>query len=384
MNTPLIRTALLSACAVSAPAQITVQVQGGGAALANAIAVAPDDSVFVVAPGDYLPFSLQDKHATIVAPQRATILGRIRTSRGSVSSSFTPQLRLRGIDIAAGQSQRWPGFDPGLIVGSCHLVLHDCTCEGISLFGSASSERSSVAIYGSTIGTWIGLDLTDTDAVIADTWITVAALQTKAGGSLPNPAIDLHNSVLRAERITLTAANSAGGPSDAVTASQGSFATIADSDVTPGLAIPISGVSVRSDGTSIVRVSPSTAIRGGVAGPVAIQSLATARWTSTARFSLGNTVTARFEESPSIPVGVVLSRNVARFDTALASEPLFVFGTADWFPLLSGLSDSQGRFDVTLTLPNIPSLRYSEIYLTGLFGGTLPIRSTMPLGGITL
>ena len=33
-------------------------------------------------------------------------------------------------------------------------------------------------------------------------------------------------------------------------------------------------------------------------------------------------------------------------------------------------------------VPNLPSLRYENVWFTGLFGGAQPARSTAPIGGV--
>ena len=75
-----------------------------------------------------------------------------------------------------------------------------------------------------------------------------------------------------------------------------------------------------------------------------------------------------------------LPRRGAAF--AIDALLLFVFGTPAWLALAGGLTNGQGEFSLSVTIPNVPGLQYSPLWFTGLFGGSLPVRSTAPLGGV--
>jgi hypothetical protein len=46
-----------------------------------------------------------------------------------------------------------------------------------------------------------------------------------------------------------------------------------------------------------------------------------------------------------------------------------------------GVTDAQGYHNTTIAIPNVPALRYSEAWLTGVFFDPIPLRTTVPIGG---
>ena len=200
--------------------------------------------------------------------------------------------------------------------------------------------------------------------------------------------MDVRDSTVRLERVSISASSYGGsgipGAGIGLTISGSSTVTIANSQLSGG-----PGGSSYAPGTALSVASPavvtlsSTTTTGGVTGPVTIAPLATAEWTA-AGLAVGNTVTAQFHDTASTPMVILLSWDFARFSTPLAAEPLFVLGTPNWYALAGGVTNAQGDFSLSVTVPNAAGLQYQSVWFTGLFVGALPARSTAPLGGVIL
>lgn len=68
----------------------------------------------------------------------------------------------------------------------------------------------------------------------------------------------------------------------------------------------------------------------------------------------------------------------------VVAEPLWIFGSPNWAPIAFGVSNGQGDYFQSLGIPAVVGLQYKPVWLTGVFLGGLPFRSTAPLGGMIL
>ena len=159
---------------------------------------------------------------------------------------------------------------------------------------------------------------------------------------------------------------------------------IADSQLSGGPAgySFAAGVGLSVSGTSSVTVS-NTTIPTGTFGPFVVEPLATAEWT-TPGLTLGGTATATFRFTPATPVAVLLSSDFVPFSTPFFAEPLWVLATPRWAAFPLGMTDAQGEFSQSLTIPAVPVVQYHSLWMTGAFFGSLPFRSSAPLGGVIL
>jgi hypothetical protein len=78
---------------------------------------------------------------------------------------------------------------------------------------------------------------------------------------------------------------------------------------------------------------------------------------------------------------VIVSLGLAPWSSPLAAEPLWIGATPDWAVWSLGVTDAQGYHNTTIAIPNVPALRYSEAWLTGVFFDPIPLRTTVPIGG---
>lgn len=122
---------------------------------------------------------------------------------------------------------------------------------------------------------------------------------------------------------------------------------------------------------------------GPVTGPVTSAPLATATWTSPPPIlGRGATTTASFSDMPSTPCAVLATFELSPLITPLAAEPLPALGSPTLLLIRSGMTDANGDFTTSLSIPAVTALQFLPVWQTGVFGGSLPIRSTAPLGGI--
>ncbi|MEM7204558.1 MAG: hypothetical protein AAF628_30150 [Planctomycetota bacterium] len=374
---------LLLVSATALPAQTVILVSGGGDALQTAAASAAPGSIFVLDPGRYDTFGWTLPDCTIVAPQRATWVGPLGVATAA------NQLTLRGIDVVTGR--RFGGYyyypNPGVIASSgANLVLDDCSSV------SLSAVDCTVAISNCRIGgDSTSVRMTNVDGVMTDTVVFPGYRYSSYGFQAALPAMSASNSRLRIERCSMSGSLVYGAyatNSQALIVSSNSTITVAECDLTGGPGNPFAPLppnfALQVDTTSDV-VLWQTTLNGPTSGAFTTGQLATAAWSTPGSvLTPGANLTARFSERAATPIAVVLSTDLAPVSLPFFAEPLLVFGTPNWAVLAAGQTDAQGDFALPVQLPATPDIQYLSLWLTGLFGGTRPFRSTAPLGGVIL
>jgi hypothetical protein len=342
-------------------AQVVIPVSGGGAALANAVASAPNWAVLVVANGSYDNFNVADKDLTIVAPQRATILGPVNTY-GAPQAPRT--LRLVGLDLLSSG----PGF-PGRLVVRDHLYMTDCSVESLSVGTGNPQQRSLVHLSGCLVSG--PATCGHADVVAADCSFNGAWGQSSQG-PVPQVAFAV-TGTLRAERCTMTGVSWATGGFVALSVS--GALTLANCTVNSG---PL-GFALSCPATTTLWAT--TVI--GQSTPYTVRPLGSVEW-GQKNWSVGGTSTVVCREIANHATAVVLTPHIAPWSSPFAAELLWIGATPDWLVWTVGVTDAQGAFASTLTIPNVLALRYADAWLTGLFFNPLPLRSSVPLGGTIL
>ena len=378
----ILASLLLVHPAAELAAQAVIPVSGGGDALQTAAASATAGSVFVLEPGRYDAFFWTLADCTIVAPQRASLVGPLGVSTAA------NQLAMRGIDVRTGT--RFGGYyyypNPGVISSSgATLVLDDCS--SVSLFAS----NCTIAVSNCRIGgDSTSVRLTNVDGAMTDTTVLPGYRYSSYGFQVALPAMDARGSRLRIERCVMSGQTVFGAyatTSQALIVQGSSVVTLADCTLTGGSGVPFSLLPANALNvapTATVTLSATT-LNGPTSGTFETGLLGTAEWTSRGPvLSPGASFSARFTEQPATPAAVLLSFDVAPFTSPLVAEQLFVLGTPNWIPLTAGITDAQGDLTISLSLPASPVIQYRSMWLTGLFGGALPVRSTAPLGGVIL
>jgi len=354
--------------------QNVIQVSGGGQALENAAQGAPAGSVFVVQPGRYSSFPWMVPDATIVAPQGATLVGYFIVGAN---------LAMANVNVIGGfRSTAYGTYpNPGRISASADVVLNNCKADGLSarycsVFASNcffGSDGTTVTFYGS-------------EGVLSDTTVLGGIFFSYYGPfSFAENAMLVQDSTVRLERVSISATSYGGsgisGAGSGLIVNGASTVTVAGSQLSGGPAGSgySAGLALVVSGSSAVTLS-NTVTSTPTSGPFTVAPLATAEWTAPG-LALGNTVTAVFRDAPATPAAVLLAADFALFTTPVFAEPLFVLGTPSWAPLSIGVTNAQGDYTQSLAIPNIAGLQYQRIWLTGVFLGALPFRSSAPLGG---
>ena len=381
MTTRILLGALLAAAAspTAAIAQV-VNVSGGGSALAYAVQQAASGTTFVVAPGFYAGFQFNDKDVTIVAPQRATVVGNFN----SISSTGDHRLRVAGIDFVADTSSGSPTPDIGAVYTRGDLFVEDCTMTLVHVW---STTRAQVFIRDTIIDSPArALLLIECDATLLDTDVYGGVGDTGFGYSIPLPAMDLRGTTVRAERVKAYGAAATTGPGSAVTLnptgqSPSPAATFVDCELhaaapTPPW-MPVSSMYV-GGGEAILH---DTLTPDGVTGNHTLRPLASAAWT-TRDWQPGGTSNLLFTDAPSTVGTIVLGWDYQRADLPFVGEPLFVGGTPNWTLWDFGVTDAQGELPRAITLPNVPALLYTELFATGVFLDPMSWRATASVGGL--
>ncbi|MFY9341250.1 MAG: hypothetical protein WAT39_02090 [Planctomycetota bacterium] len=363
-----------------------IPVSGGGAALANAVASAPDGAVLVVAPGTYDPFSAAQRHLTLVAPQRATIRFFLGTTAPAlltvIGISAAQPFRMVGFDVLQAYAPGYPYPSYGVI--SCRDAhLEECTCQGILTWGGVLlvARCTVTAVAGSAVGSASG---SQGSVVLVDSTFWGGYVTTPLGipqGSAPG--IGLSAFKLRAERIqvqTVTFASQS-GPAVALSDYSGvpCTATIADSVLIPGWPT-VAGASIACTPATTLTVS-GTQTPGGITCAYATTPLATLRWL-VRQWTPGGTSALRSQHLPATLAIAVVSLSAVPFTSPLIAEQSFVGANPDWFVHAFGVSNALGEFDWNLTLPPSPSLQYAEAWLHGVSMPGPPLHVSTPLGGL--
>ena len=350
-------------------AQVVIAVSGGGAALANAVAGAPSGATLVVANGLYSGFSVIDKDLTIVGNPRATVEGPIEAPAGAT----VRKLRLSNLDVVNAPSPTSPGFVPGRILVVGNLQAFDCTCMalGVGTFGATLNQcwLERTTVHGSHLPNVVLGDATFIDCSLqgAPTLASVFPPSAQNGVFVVGS--------LRAER-TAIASSSGANPGSAAALMLWGPGTLANCVLNIGAA-GSSGLT----GTGSVTLWSTTIASPQL--PTTTRLLATAEWNQR-NWTVGGASQAAFREAPNALVLVVISTGIARWNTPLAAEPLWIGSGNDWGIWSVGVTDGQGLHVQNVAIPNVPALRYSQAWLTGVFVDPLPLRSTASIGGTIL
>jgi hypothetical protein len=345
-----------------------IPVSGNGPALAAAVAAAPSGATLVVAAGAYDGFLVIDKDLTIVAPARAMIVGTIEATAGATRRT----LELVELDIVPGPF----GTIPGLVKVADNLHMVDCVCRAVQVGAPSSTtltnycwlERCSV--YGASVPNSMYAN-----AVLVDCSIQSGSYQSGVYGLVPQRGLFMSGS-LRAERTVFV--SSAGATISSSIAALDLWGTATLANCTMIVSAP--GQYGLVTWGNVTRWA--TTIYGYTFAPnMTTRLLATAQWTQR-NWTTGGTSQVTFHETPNTAVAMVVSLGLSHWTSAFAAEPLWVGSTPDFGIWSVGVSDAQGNHSVAVTIPNVPALQYSEAWLTGLFFDPLPLRTTVPIGGL--
>lgn len=367
-NAPVARLAAAIALLVLPLAAQVIPVSGGGPALALAVAAAPSGAVLLVAPGTYDAVSfVLNKDVTIVAPQRATVTEKVEALAGNP----TYTLRLAGIRVVPVFPPYMPYPLGGDIQTIGHLQLEDCVCSTIRVPNAAPRRR--VHIANTLAGSMRTSELLHVDAVLVDSTFTGGQW-----GKSSYAGLRVTGS-LRVERIQVMSGTSSTGGVGLYIDGQ---ATIADSQIYGHNGLPGygPGLSIYNTPPGALTLSNCTTPEG-IGQAHTIRPLVTAAWQLRA-WAVGGTSTLRIHSSPNAPIALVAAWDLLPWQPAIAAEMVYAGSTPLWFVAGVGTADAQGDFHTSFAIPNSPAVRHLDAWLTGLDLGTLPLRTSVPIGGV--
>lgn len=346
------------------PAQV-IPVSGGGAALQNAIVAAPNNAVLVVAPGTYSAVTAQvAKNVTVVAPQGAVV-------SGGFAVTFTAAFRLTVVNLAVQAIVQPPFLIGGALSTNGDLHAEQCTATGLVV--SSAYGIGTVWVHGGSYGGVFVNHLQNVHAVLLDATFT----SYSTAGQVGNGALGVTGQgSLRAERIS--AAGATGAFQGGVGLTVAGDAVLVDSSFVGGMGGPGQNYAVFCSGQ--LTLSNCT-LNGPVAPAPVLRTVPSAAWV-TNNWTAGGTSSIRLREAPNHLVAAVVATDLVPWVSPNALERLYVGATPNWLVASVGVTGAGGDIVVSLTLPNVPWLQYSPVWVTGAFVDPLPLRTSCPLGGL--
>ncbi len=182
--------------------QSVIQVSGGGTALEDAARGAPAGSTFIIQPGRYNAFPWSVPDATIIAPQRATLVGYMGVNQSAGS------LRMANIDVVGGfRSTPYGTYpNPGRISTFVDIVLDGVNAEGLS------GRNCSLAVSNGRFGNdRTAVEMWGCDAVLTDVTVFGGIFFSYYGPfSYAEDGMQIADSTVRMERVSISATSYGG------------------------------------------------------------------------------------------------------------------------------------------------------------------------------